>query len=328
VYLIVPTPSDANGFFLNDHLLSAISQIGKVWKTVEDLRTLVIVSTVMPGSTRTTLLPCLEEASGKKIGQNLQILYSPEFIAIGSVIHDLHYPDLLLIGGTHVDSIEKHISIMKSINLSESIVRVLNLEEAELVNILINNYITTKITFANHIANRDETRYFNSKSEAYEYARISGHKLTSIEKLDNDEITPPVTYNVILGVGDHRRMFKLTFASDEVAQKWEHDNKDVVKIQWNDERGQYSPPTTPRAPDTYGGKIPGDETGQLAEMDEGEQQKGADYRDPPEADYGADYQDMVARVKKLAGMGPLKTVYDPQKRVYRNVPTAVQPPKK
>jgi hypothetical protein len=44
-----------------------------------------------------------------------------------------------------------------------------------------------------------------------------------------------------------------------------------------------------------------------------------------EADYGDDYQDMVARVKKLAGMGPLKTVYDPQKRVYKNVPVAVQP---
>jgi len=63
------------------------------------------------------------------------------------------------------------------------------------------------------------------------------------------------------------------------------------------------------------------------EMDEGEQQKGADYRDPSEADYGDDYQDMVARVKKLAGLGPLKTVYDPQKRVYRNMPTAVQPKK-
>ena len=44
-----------------------------------------------------------------------------------------------------------------------------------------------------------------------------------------------------------------------------------------------------------------------------------------EADYGADYQDMVARVKKLAGLGPLKTVWDPQKRVYKNVPRAVQP---
>ena len=47
----------------------------------------------------------------------------------------------------------------------------------------------------------------------------------------------------------------------------------------------------------------------------------------PEADYGDDYQDMVARVKKLAGMGPLKTVYDPAKRVYKNIPTAVQPKK-
>ena len=48
-------------------------------------------------------------------------------------------------------------------------------------------------------------------------------------------------------------------------------------------------------------------------------------KEPPEADYGPDYQDMVARVKKLAGLGPLKTVWDPQKRVYKNVPTAVQP---
>jgi LysM repeat protein len=35
----------------------------------------------------------------------------------------------------------------------------------------------------------------------------------------------------------------------------------------------------------------------------------------------------MARLKQLAGAGPLKTVYDPTKRVYRNVPTAVQPKK-
>jgi hypothetical protein len=41
---------------------------------------------------------------------------------------------------------------------------------------------------------------------------------------------------------------------------------------------------------------------------------------------GADQFDAaMARLKRLAGAGPLKTVYDPQKRVYRNVPTAVQP---
>jgi hypothetical protein len=47
----------------------------------------------------------------------------------------------------------------------------------------------------------------------------------------------------------------------------------------------------------------------------------------PEADYGDDYQQMVLRLKKLAGAGPLKTQYDPQKRVYRNMPTAQQPKK-
>jgi hypothetical protein len=50
-------------------------------------------------------------------------------------------------------------------------------------------------------------------------------------------------------------------------------------------------------------------------------------RDEKEADYGDDYQDMVKRVKKLAGLGPLKTQYDTAKRVYRNMPTAVQPKK-
>ena len=59
---------------------------------------------------------------------------------------------------------------------------------------------------------------------------------------------------------------------------------------------------------------------------EGEQQKGADYRDPKEFDYDAiDHDKSVARLRHLAGLGPLKTVYDPTKRVYKNVPTADQP---
>ena len=65
----------------------------------------------------------------------------------------------------------------------------------------------------------------------------------------------------------------------------------------------------------------------LAKVGEGEQQKGADYRDPKEVDYDDEYDAMVARVKKLAGLGPMKTVYDPAKRQYRNMPTAVQPKK-
>ena len=59
----------------------------------------------------------------------------------------------------------------------------------------------------------------------------------------------------------------------------------------------------------------------------GEQQPGADYRDPKEVDYDGEYDAMVARVKRLAGLGPMRTVYDPNRRVYRNMPTAQQPKK-
>ena len=37
------------------------------------------------------------------------------------------------------------------------------------------------------------------------------------------------------------------------------------------------------------------------------------------------FDSAMARLKQLAGADPLKTVWDPQKRVYKNVPTAVQP---
>ena len=58
-----------------------------------------------------------------------------------------------------------------------------------------------------------------------------------------------------------------------------------------------------------------------------DQVKEAKPRKEPEVDYDDEYQAMVARVRKLAGIGPMKTVYDPAKRQYRNMPTAQQPKK-
>jgi hypothetical protein len=60
------------------------------------------------------------------------------------------------------------------------------------------------------------------------------------------------------------------------------------------------------------------ESNQEPELDEGEKVGNMD----------ADKFDAaLARMKKLAGAGPMKTVWDPAKRVYKNIPTAVQPRK-
>lgn len=73
------------------------------------------------------------------------------------------------------------------------------------------------------------------------------------------------------------------------------------------------------------GAVPTAGTGKIhnialpGEMDEGEKIGGRHDAD--------DFDDMVLRLKKLAGAGPMKTVYDPDRRVYRNMPTAQQPAK-
>jgi hypothetical protein len=54
-------------------------------------------------------------------------------------------------------------------------------------------------------------------------------------------------------------------------------------------------------------------------MAEADQEKIGGRHDPQ------DFDDMVLRLKKLAGAGPMKTVYDPNTRRYKNIPTAVQP---
>lgn len=95
------------------------------------------------------------------------------------------------------------------------------------------------------------------------------------------------------------------------------------------------------------GAVPSAKTGQVhriaqpGEVDEGDiSQLEKDIADAPVAPianmegeekiggrYDADdFDDMVARLKKLAGAGPMQTKYDPARRVYRNVPTAQQPP--
>ena len=49
-------------------------------------------------------------------------------------------------------------------------------------------------------------------------------------------------------------------------------------------------------------------------------------RKEPEVDYDAiDHDKSVARLRHLAGIGSMKTVWDPARRVYKNVPTAQQP---
>jgi len=148
-FVIVPTPSDKNGAFSIKYAASAFAAIGKALKEKNGYHTVVLTSTVLPGSTRYGLLPILERESGKVCGKDFGLCYSPEFIALGSVIHDFLNPDFLLVGEFDKKSGEILERYYKIIMENNPPCKRMSIENAELAKISLNSYVTMKITFAN-----------------------------------------------------------------------------------------------------------------------------------------------------------------------------------
>jgi UDPglucose 6-dehydrogenase len=152
-FVIVPTPSDISGRFSTDHVLEAVKHIGANIKT--PWHTVVVVSTVMPGS-MSVIRAALEKASGRKLGDGLSLCYSPEFIALGSVLHDLRNPDMVLIGAEDDRSAEELETVLRSFVQNEPNYHRMSFVEAELAKIAVNAYVTMKISFANTLAEMAE----------------------------------------------------------------------------------------------------------------------------------------------------------------------------
>ena len=151
-FIIVPTPSMDDGAFTNRYVLSAVEAIGKALRTTDRYHVVNITSTVMPGSTGGEIKEALEEASGRKVGVDVGLTYNPEFIALGSVVRDLLYPDMLLIGESDPRAGDVLEAVYKETVMSDAPVQRMNWISAEITKIAVNTYVTTKISYANMLA--------------------------------------------------------------------------------------------------------------------------------------------------------------------------------
>ncbi len=150
--IVVPTPSTAEGGFSIDYVIEAAKSIGRGLKAKKGYHLVVLTSTVLPGSTEYGMIPVLERESGKKVDKDFGVCYSPEFIALGSVVRDLLHPDLILVGESDPESGQKLGDLMSSVVLTEPPVQRMNLVNAELAKISVNTFVTTKISYANMLA--------------------------------------------------------------------------------------------------------------------------------------------------------------------------------
>lgn len=151
-FIIVPTPSDSNGVYSIDFVLSAIKNLcEKINESEFQSHTIVIVSTVMPGDTEGRITDAVKLATGKNFAK-FKICYSPEFIALGSVIHNLENPDMILIGQADETVGNKLEKTLVSMTVNNPAVLRLTTAEAEIAKIAINSFVTTKISFSNQIS--------------------------------------------------------------------------------------------------------------------------------------------------------------------------------
>lgn len=148
-FVIVPTPSKDDGSFSTSFAEQAFEKIGQAIKQKDSYHVVILTSTVMPGATRNTLLPILEKFSGKVCGKDFGLCYSPEFIALGTVIRDFLNPDFYLIGQFDQKSGDLLQAVNDVVALNKAPSKRLSLENAELAKISINSFVTMKITFAN-----------------------------------------------------------------------------------------------------------------------------------------------------------------------------------
>jgi len=151
-FVIVPTPSDSTGFFSNRFVLQAMETLGKALRNKTGYHVVVITSTVMPGTTGSEIKAALEAASGRKVGPDLGLCYNPEFIALGSVVRDMLYPDSILIGESDAKAGDMLQTIYLQMCEKKPPVQRMNFVNAELTKISVNTYVTTKISYANMLA--------------------------------------------------------------------------------------------------------------------------------------------------------------------------------
>ncbi|MFQ5466611.1 MAG: nucleotide sugar dehydrogenase, partial [Kiloniellaceae bacterium] len=96
----VGTPSAESGTPMLDALDAVVGDIGRVLRRKDGAHTMVVRSTVLPGTTEERVAPALVEASGRALGDGLEVCFNPEFLREGSAIKDFFHPPFTIAGCT------------------------------------------------------------------------------------------------------------------------------------------------------------------------------------------------------------------------------------
>jgi GDP-mannose 6-dehydrogenase len=149
-FVCVGTPSQANGNLDFRYIRRICEQIGEALKNKAARHTVVIRSTILPGTMLEIVIPTLEEFSGKKAGVDFGVCNNPEFLREGTAVKDFRSPPKTVIG--ELDAASGDILAKLYEKLDAPLIRT-DLQTSEMVKYVDNSWHALKIGFANEIGN-------------------------------------------------------------------------------------------------------------------------------------------------------------------------------
>jgi GDP-mannose 6-dehydrogenase len=146
--ICVPTPSAPNGSQDQSAVIGLSRELAGALAEKDGYHVFVYRSTVVPGTLTETLLPILEQRSGKRHGVDFDVCFQPEFTREGNSIHDFDHPPFTLIG---TDSARAEALLRQIFDGLPAEFYVCAIRTAEVVKYCCNNFHALKITFANEV---------------------------------------------------------------------------------------------------------------------------------------------------------------------------------
>lgn len=149
-FVCVGTPSAPDNSIGLDYVRGVCGEIGRALAGHDGFHSVVMRSTIVPGTMETVCIPILEEASGRTAGIDFGVGYYPEFLRESTAIRDYKDPGLIVFGALDEATGELLTALNRDLPCE---IHLVDLSTAEMVKYTSNAWRAVKVSFANEIGN-------------------------------------------------------------------------------------------------------------------------------------------------------------------------------
>jgi len=153
-FLALLTPSRDDGSIDLSYMEAAAETLGETLAKGTGEHTVVVKSTVVPGTTADVVTPIVEESSGMTAGENLHVAMNPEFLREGTAVEDFLHPDKVVLGSADPVAIDRLRELYDPLLARhDAAVVETGTREAEMIKYANNAFLAAKVSLINDLGN-------------------------------------------------------------------------------------------------------------------------------------------------------------------------------